>query len=607
MSAHKSIRISKFMFPFFASILTASAATNGLSVTGNQIVAGRLTFQMGSNSLPAQIAIEATPEELPLERRKPGAKVSDQELEELGRGPQLKAPMRLEVMTAGKTVTLVPMEFTAPTLNNEVATSRAKLVGGGVNATVESVVGCDGSLVVKVTYGGGSKVESLALAMEINGVVDTAVSGGAPFTAKNFSLGEGEGLLWGNAAPVAGAALTEANRGVSGVIPHLFWGSGDRGWTWLTEGENGWMVVPAAPTMTLTRDKTGAVIWRVLLVNQPANLKGERTVVFTLLTHPSVSRAVGFRKSIWLDWPFSGKAPQIPPLSIKARPGLSGLVRADAGSVVEARAGALLLEGPAGGEAVSAAKTLADTFPLALFRYLAGTHTGVGGRLLANSPNLVRPGQSPDCDRMVLGRALLHDVGVDPAGVTHLALMARVVGALSKFGYFETDGQVEYIPYWRSQTVVRYGEAHSGKDAFEENASDPMSRVKVSIWRRPAEGGRGAKALLLMINEGAVPVREQLYILNPQRLFGRPNALRYKDCTKQWDLSSIPADSDWAGIKNAEIVSTDKFLLDLEDLGGTREVSNKGGLEVYGRTFIPAKGFRLLWGSAVSPSSGGAK
>jgi hypothetical protein len=294
-------------------------------------------------------------------------------------------------------------------------------------------------------------------------------------------------------------------------------------------------------------------------------------------------------------------------LSAKARSGFSGLVRADAGSVFEAQAGALLLEGPAGGEAVSAAKTLADTFPLALFRYLAGTHTGLGGRLWANSPKLVRPGQSPDCDRMVLGRALLHDVGVDPAGVTHLALMARLIGALSAFGYFEVDGQTEYIPYWRSQAMVRYGEAHSGKDAFEENASDPMSRVKVSIWRRPADGAIGAKALILMINEGDTPVREQFYVLNPVRLFGRANALRYGDCTKQWDISSIPADSDWAGIKNAEFVSTDKFLLDLEDLGGTREVSHKGGMEVYGRTFIPAKGFRLLWGSAVSPKSAKAK
>jgi hypothetical protein len=607
MSLHLGSGPLKFIFPLLASILAASAATNGLSVTGNQIVAGRLTFQMGSNSLPAQIWITGATNELPLERRAPGAKVSDQEWAELGRGPQLKAPLRLEATMGGKTVPLVPVEFSPPVLSGGTVTSKARLTGGGVNATVESGIGREGSLVVKVTYGGGAKVESLALAMEINGPVDTVVCGGAPFTSKDFTLAEAEGLLWGNAAPVAGAALTEANRGPSGVVPHLFWGSGDRGWTWLTEGNNGWMVMPAAPTMTLTRDKTGTVVWRVLLVNQPASLKGDKAVEFTLLTHPAIMRAAGFRKSVWLEWPFSGKAPQTPPLSAKARAGFSGLVRADAGSVVEAQAAAVLLEGPAGGEAVSAARTLADTFPLTLFRYLAGTHTGVGGRLLANSPRLVRPGQSPDCDRMALGRSLLHDVGVDPAGVTHLALMARLIGALSEFGYFEADGQTEYIPYWRSRTVVRYGEAHSGKNVFEEYTSDPMSRVKVSIWRRPAEGGRGAKALILLINEGDVPVREQLYLLNPLRLFGRPNALRYADCTRQWDLSSIPADSDWAGIKKSELVSNDKFLLDLEDQGGTREVSNKGGMEVYGRTFIPAKGFRLLWGSAVSLKSLKAK
>jgi hypothetical protein len=348
------------------------------------------------------------------------------------------------------------------------------------------------------------------------------------------------------------------------------------------------------------------------LVNQPADLKGEKSVSFTLLTHPAAVRAANFRKSMWLDWPFAGKSAQVLPMNAKGRAGVSGVVRADAGSLAESLAGAVLLEGAAGGDAATAAKTLADTYSLPLFRYLAGTHLGVGGRLLGNSPKLIQPGQNPNCDRMVLGRALLHDLGVDAAGVSHLAMAARLIGALNDFGYFAADGQTEYIPYWRSQELVRYGEVHTGKDAFEEFASDPMSRVKVSIWRRPAAEGTGAKALIMVINEGDAPVREQLYITNPAKLFGGPNGLTYQDSTKRWDTSSIPANSDWGTIKLANVGAADpgdkrkrsgRFLQDIEDLGGLVELEDKGTLQVYGRTFIPAKSFRVFMGSFVSAKS----
>lgn len=561
------------VFSMVAGVLSASAITNGMALVGDQATVGRLSFLIGPNALPAQIGIEAVPEELSLEARKPDAATpSAQDLQAIGRGPQLKAPMRLEVMSSGKAVPLMPVGYTAPVMTNGAITSKAKLSGGGVNASVESVMGSDGALAVTITYSGG-KAESLSVAMELNGVVDTAVSDDGLIKTNVISLGDDKGLLWGNAAPVAGAAPTVANRGMPGVLSHMFWGSGDRGWTWLTEGKGGWRVVPAAPMMTLTRDKSGTVIWRAFLVNQPADLKGEKTVRFTLLTHPAVVRPANFRKAMWLDSPFAGTPAQMVTLN-----------------------------------ADSAAKTLADTYTLPPFRYLAGTHTGIGRRLRSNASKLIQPGQNPACDRMVLGRALLHDLGVDAAGVSHLAMAARLIGALYDFGYFAADGQTEYIPYWRSQALVRYGEVYTGKDAFEESMADPMSRVKVSIWRRPAEAGVGAKALIMVINEGDVPVREQLYILNSTRLFGGPNGLTYWDSTKRWDTSSIPTNSDWAKIKKAAIRSADetdtkkrsgKFLQDIEDLGGLVELEDRGTIQVYGRTFIPAKSFRLFLGSAA--------
>jgi len=598
----------------FAAVVSVAADTNALALAGDQVTAGRLTIQVGSNGLPAQISIAAAPEELPLEHRKADAPpMSGQDLLARGRGPQLKTAMRVEAMAGGNAVTLAPVEPAAPAVNGERVTSTAKLAGGGVNATVESTVGRDGAVSIRITYGGGATVDSLALVMELEGPVDTVVAGGAPYAVANYSLGADEGLLWGNAAPAAGASATTANRGAPGVVPHLFWGSGDRGWTWLAEGDGGWTVAPGAATMTLTRDKTGTVIWRALLVNQPTRLTGDKTVAFTLLTHPAATRAAGFRRALWLDWPFADAAAKTPPLTVAGRAGVSGLVRADAGSLCEATAGALWLEGPAGGAAASATHSIADTFSPGLFRYLAGTHLGVGGRLLANSPKLVQPSQSPACDRMAVARALMHDLGVDPAGVSQLAMLSRLVTALNEFGYFAADGQTEYIPYWRSGALVRYGEVFSGKDPFAETLTDPLERVKVSVWRRPAAGGTGYSVMILIVNEGDKAMREQFYVLDGAALYGAAagNQVSYADSTRRWDLSSIPSNSDWAGIASANLPAAPGgvklqrgWLRDMEDQGGVGCVNSSKGAgarqeEVYDRTFIPAKGFRLFLGGVA--------
>jgi len=470
----------------------------------------------------------------------------------------------------------------------------------------------DGALTVSLTYAGG-KIDALALVMDLNGPVDTVVADGAPFASTDVALPDGEGLLWGNAAPPVPAAdrpPAPVNRGRPGVPRHLFWGNGDRGFTWLCDRPAGWTVTPVAPTIVLSRDEAGMVTWRAMVANHPAELKGEKTVVFTLLTHPAVAPKADQRAVEWLAWPNDGKAAKTPPLTAAGRTGAPGLVRADRATAYEALANAGLLEGPAGGDARSAAETLADTWPLPLFRYLAGAHTGLPVRLKSNARWLSRPGMSPAGDRMAIGRALLHDIGCDPEGVAHLAMTARVMKGLADFGFFAADGKTEYLPYWRSGDVLRYGQPFSEDDAFAETTVDPLARVHVAAWLRPAPAGKkGRRTLVLVVNEGDQPVREQLYILDPVRLFGGPNGFRKTDMIDLWDGAGIPPDSDWSlprlrreGTPSTELGVARRgnvpFLLDMEDGGGVAQSVAAKDMEVYHRLYVPARGFRLLYGAA---------
>ncbi|NQT53182.1 hypothetical protein HQ576_14075 [bacterium] len=501
----------------------------------------------------------------------------------------------------------VELEVTAPaSIEQKDGTflCRASLAGGRVSAKVDASYGPDGAMHFKLTYYGGA-VESLALVMNIQGPVDTVVAGAAPFKASGYSLPEDEGLLWGNAAPplpkTKRAERVESdnkeppppiNRGEPGVPPHLFWGSGDRGFTWLCDRADGWTVTPVAATMTISRDQTGVVTWRAQLVNHPTKLKAEKTADFTLLTHPTTSPAADRRKVAWLAWPDAAAVP------------------ADRATQQEGHAAAILLQGAAGGDARSAADTIADTYPLPLFRYLAGTHTGRPARLRTNSPSLTRPGMNPALDRMALGRALLHDIGFDHAGAAHLAMLGRLASGLADFGLFEADGMTEFIPYWRSGSVLRYGELFSKDDAFAETTTDPMARVHVSAWLRPSPSRKGRRALILVVNEGDKPVREQLYLLDAQRLFGGANCFTKVDLVDRWDLSAVPEDSDWSQKRlRGEPTGTTElgvkargtnvpFLLDAEDGGGVALSVAVKGQEVYHRLFVPARGFRLLFGGA---------
>ncbi|MEO5367716.1 MAG: formylglycine-generating enzyme family protein, partial [Magnetococcus sp. WYHC-3] len=261
-------------------------------------------------------------------------------------------------------------------------------------------------------------------------------------------------------------------------------------------------------------------------------------------------------------------------------------------------------------------------------------HTALSVQLRSNGGALATPGGSLAVDNMILGRALLHDIGVEIAGLASRANAADVLNALEAFGYFKNDGQTEFLPYWRAEDfgigLVRYGELYEAevKAGFAVTTDNPAGRVRVSVYMRPdgTKNEPARKALMVIVNESDKPVRDYLYVENPAYLFGSYNKITSDDVLAELDYSQIPDDSDW---RRSASIST-RPALDLKEIkvaikfktqkasklssavaiGSLQDLLSNGyvqttkmgpGFAMYGPIHIPARGMRLLMGSGAPP------
>ncbi len=586
----------------------AQDARPTLDLQGNVLTTARQVITIAPTGLPEQIDIPALPSELPLELRAEGAEVTDALLAEIGRGTQLRGPIRIEATVGGKVFTAEPTAPAAPAVKDGAAVCTSKLTAGSVRIDLTTRYGPYGELDVEMACQAGTAVvDELALVVEPSGRVDLVVPG-LPvqdklqaYDSAEFALPGDEGVVWGNAP----ADAKEGQRTIEGVVPRCFLGSGDRGFTWFTDPKGNWHIDPKASMMTVTRDKAGQATWRVRFVNGPVKLDSPQKVTFRLQTHPAVQRPGDARGKMWMEWPATGLAPigpADPDAALrKVRVTTAGQVtRADSAILSEGVVAGAELRGPVGGAGLSAQQDLADTFPMPLFRYLAGTHTGLPARLVPNAAELIAPGMNPGPDRVALGRALLHDIGCDATGIAHRTDALRVVKALNDFGYFADDGKTEFLPWWRSKRYVRYGEAFAADDAFALHTADPMGRVHVSVYRRSVPKGQGVETLIIILNETDAPVREQLYVLDPARVFGGENIVNERQVVGAYDYSHAPPESDWGkGPMTGRMASDARqpiVLHDRMDDGYVRRSAARDGVEVYGPVHIPAHDFRILYG-----------
>jgi hypothetical protein len=614
---------------FAVATLFATAAHADLTLSNRTVTASMHIYTVDDTGLPAQLEIRAATNDIPLAFRLQKTPLPAAWLRRIGRGPQLAGPMRIEAVI-DKAPVVVKADAPATLQKTDAGVEAASTwQAGALKGRLSLMYADNGVMTGQLIYDSkGVELERLDLVLEISGPVDTAIAGnpadavsGKPLPMNYGSLDPDPGMLWINGPTPSGDGSLQKGR-----LSHFFLGNGDRGFTWLTQAGDDTAITDKEPSMSVERKPDGIMIWRIALANKSPR-SGERTAAFTLLTHPSRRAAPGRRYEQWQPW---NETAAVSPLNAAARGTLTGsnlLVRADAGSVQETTAARALLTGVAGGEAHSIAATLADRFPIGLFRYLSGRHTALGAQVRTDAATLTTSGASPAPDRMALGRALLHDIGVDVSGLANPVEAARVVQALEEFGYFRDDGQTEFLPYWRTASLLRYGEESLAKNGFAVETEDPSARVRVSAFIRP--DGNWRKALFVIVNEGTNEVRGQLYVQQPTYVFGGFNKTYVHDIYGRLNFSRIPGDSDWSagrviltvpswispntkvnikrGMNPAVVVPP---LMDLESGGYVRLVEHgdptkkygpayavKEFFEVYGPVYVPARGMRLLYGS----------
>ncbi len=268
------------------------------SATGFETLKHR--FTVDPSGLPAQIDIKADARELPLEQRAEGAAVSPTELRAMGRGPQLRAPLRIEAIIDGKRVAAVAAEpaTSIRTWKSEIE-YRSELRLGPLPATLTTRYDCDGTLHATLVYGGDQavKLDGLELVADVAGQVDLALSetGGGGMTGADrweCSLTNGVGVVWDS-------TLTRLDLFYNKFIPWFWFGSADRAWSWYCDSDEGWVLDREGSSMQVERDARGDATWRVRFVNHPAEIRGRRTIAFSILTHPAKPKPANYRQEAW--------------------------------------------------------------------------------------------------------------------------------------------------------------------------------------------------------------------------------------------------------------------------------------------------------------------
>ncbi len=256
-------------------------------------------FTLDPSGLPAQIYIKPDVREVPLEFRGDVTKMTDAQLLAIGRGPQLRAPLRLEAIVGGKRVSA---EVVAPaklvrTWKSELE-YQSKVRIGPVLADLTVQYDCDGAMHVKMDYAANGSLDGWELVGDFAGGYDlagSAMNGGgmAGVDRTECTLYPGQGVVWDS------GAMERAALFYSHFVPWLFVGSGDHGFTWIADSDEHWLIDEDGSTMTLERDAKNQVTWRAKFANhtQAANRKG--TIEFLLLTHPSKPRPAGARRMAW--------------------------------------------------------------------------------------------------------------------------------------------------------------------------------------------------------------------------------------------------------------------------------------------------------------------
>ena len=561
-------------------IVCAGHAAAAPALEGTTVKTGRVAIAIDGSGLPAGIAVPPRPDELPLDNREGGAAPTAEVLAGIGRGPLLRGLVRLEAIVDGKPVAATPTEAAKPAAAGDAVRAAAKLAAGPLAITATADYRDAGRIDLAIVAKGNDTVGGLRLVVPLTGVVDLAIPLAAAAATADPPLGaftpaEIDGVVWSNIKGNGSKQIVP----VPGVASPLFFGSGDRGFVITAADAKGWPIDPAAASFELVRDKAGAVEAHYYLCNRPQALAAEQTFSFSIQVLPASTAALPGRLALWQKPPAGG----VPAADALKGPVVEGVVGVPE-SVVK------LPDGRIGS--------------IEVFRYLCGGPAGLPGVVQADPATQSRAGAFAGASRILIGRALAHNLAVDGKAIAHRADLLGAVKALAACGLFDDKTPVETVPGWRSSGIARYGEEFKADGGFELTAENPVARVHTTAFIVPrGKGPSGPRqTLFVIVNEGDKPVREQFYVTKPQAAFGGPNKASAKRLAGSWDYTGLPADSDWR--KEVVVGSTpgtekglDAALVDLEDGGFVAQTTATPELEVYGPLFIAPRSYRLVWGS----------
>jgi len=231
---------------------------------------------------------------------------------------------------------------------------------------------------------------------------------------------------------------------------------------------------------------------------------------------------------------------------------------------------------------------LISRYPNSLYRTMAMNYAGVITTLMPDKCP-AGPGDDRRFDRQKLGLALLHDFGVarDGSGISfrggpqgrfqNVEEAVRLINRLEKFGFFRDD-DVEKLPFWRNDALVRMGDKPGDE-----------SKVRVTVYRRPLNNGKGYQAIFAILNESDGDIEMPLDLLDAKRILGGSNTLRAGDIAA---LKSVPEVVKAAWSVDAKVAAV-PALRDFETDELIPRAGDKG--ERYGPVFVPFHDYRILY------------
>jgi hypothetical protein len=165
----------------------------------------------------------------------------------------------------------------------------------------------------------------------------------------------------------------------------------------------------------------------------------------------------------------------------------------------------------------------------------------------------------------------------------HKEQAVRLLGRLGQFGFFK-DADIEKLPFWRNDAQVRMGDKPGDE-----------SKVRVTVYRRPLDNGKGYKAIFVILNESDGDVELPLDLRDAKRLLGGANTLRRSDVLGR---AAVPAALQQAW-RASDGKSDELALMDLETGKLIAKSGDKAGDkagERYGPVYVPYHDYRVLYG-----------